>query len=568
VNLQLVDPNATQTIQFTTGTTQTVTGTFTATGYSTAARCVFKSTTTSNANISAANVSVTKAKISYITASGAGSWDLSASVNDTLQATINSCTGITFGLYWIAHTGNWVIASFSSVSAAATNAIVLPDSNTNVYFDAGSFNAGSQTATVSVVATCHNMDWTGATNTPAFAGANGLTIYGDLKFIAGMLQTFSGGITFASTTAQTVTCGLTLATPITFNGTGGQWTLQDTMNIGSQTLTLTAGTLVTNSQIVTTTGIINISGSTTRGFNGSGSTVTCATWTATTTTGLTWTAPTVLTITGATTFNGGSLTYATVNFNGSGTTTIVGSNEYTSFVTPSGTTQQISFTDSSTQTSAGFTLSGSAGHVHTLTGTSTGGWNIAKSGGGTLTVSYCTITYSAASPASTFYYDKNSTFNSTSGWTSDVAVTNTPDSINFGIVMPATTYYAYNQSNVGGYPNPVTPSQCYFTITNTSTSSTINISLSCSDASGGNAWILVSSSPTGDQFEVIAVYNGQDPALGLVLTNANQLFYSNLAASGTLLWDFQEVLGGTGVGKAGTFSDSAVKTYTITITGS
>ena len=147
-----------------------------------------------------------------------------------------------------------------------------------------------------------------------------------------------------------------------------------------------------------------------------------------------------------------------------------------------------------------------------------------------------------------------------------VSITNSPSSLAFGTVMPGTTYYAYNQST-GSYPNPVTSSQCYFTITNAGGSS-VNLALSCTNATSGNTWTLVSGTPSGDQFEVIAVYNGENPASGLVLTNSNQSFYSALAASGTLLWDFKEVLGGTGTGKSGTFSDAATKTYTITITGS
>ena len=148
-----------------------------------------------------------------------------------------------------------------------------------------------------------------------------------------------------------------------------------------------------------------------------------------------------------------------------------------------------------------------------------------------------------------------------------VTISNSPSSVSFGTVMPGTTYYAYNQSSSGSYPNPVTSSQCYFTITNGGSGS-VNLAMSCSNATTGNTWTLVSSAPSGDQFEVIAVYNGENPASGLVLTNSNQSFYSGLTASGTLLWDFEEILGGTGTGKSGTFSDSATKTYTITITGS
>ena len=118
------------------------------------------------------------------------------------------------------------------------------------------------------------------------------------------------------------------------------------------------------------------------------------------------------------------------------------------------------------------------------------------------------------------------------------SITNSPTTLNFGTVMPNTTYYA----NGSGYSNPVTSGQCTFTITNTGTSS-CNISLTCTNATGGNTWTLVSGTPSGNQFKVIAVYSGENPASGLVLTTSNQSFYSGLAASGTLKWDFEEVTG-------------------------
>ena len=886
VNLNLVDPNATQTIQFTAGTTQTVSGTLTATGYSTSARCIFKSTSASTATISAAAVAVTKSTISYITGSGAGNWNLSASANDVLQATVNSCTGITFGLYWIGHSATWVIASFADVSGTAANAIVLPDKNTNVYFDVNSFNGASQTVTMAA-ATTKNIDWTGASGTPTMAGSTALAVWGNLTFIAGMLNTYTGTITFSSTSSQTITTPNTLGSdPMTFNGVGGSWTLQNTLNIGSGTITVTNGTLQTNGQTVTTTGtfttgaagIVNITNST----------ITCGTWTANASETLTSTGSTI-TVTGATTFGGAGLTYNTVNLNGAGTVTISGSNTFTNLNLPSGTTQTVKFTDSTTQYITVVNFSGSNGHVHTLQGTSTVGWaiyyqgvgsvtvsycsiihsnitssgawtydytctysgdsgwiglpdywvggtgtwdnsskthwasssngtggtgcipgsgnqvifdnnsftagsqsvtinaavsvrsmnwaavthtptlkdpagthsitvygdiifgnmlieqdgsalieqgtgtynfvtnnivinfyftqnfgtlnlvgnfsnpylcnlmnfncngytvnfawvgisgifdysnttvncsgwdcwgtivstnssilnlnnvnayglldgvstniyngvvninswqnsgaligvngtindlvlnptvtmtipfqnnftttvnscslsgsngyihtltnssgtstwNLVYTGVGTVTASYCVISYSNASPANTFYYDNTCTYNGTSGWSSSVtaSITNSPSSLDFGTVMPSTTYYA----NGTTYSNPVTGGQCAFTITNTGSSS-CNIALSCTNATGGNTWTLVSSGPTGDQFEVIAVYSGENPTNGLVLTTSNQSFYPNLPASGTLPWDFEEILGGTGSGKSGTFSDSSTKTYTITIT--
>jgi hypothetical protein len=92
--------------------------------------------------------------------------------------------------------------------------------------------------------------------------------------------------------------------------------------------------------------------------------------------------------------------------------------------------------------------------------------------------------------------------------------------------------------------------------------------MSCTNATGGNTWTLVSSTPSGDQIEVIAVYAGENPASGLILTTSNQSFYSNLASSSTLLWDIEQITGGTGSGKNGTFSDGSQKTMSITVTGS
>ena len=91
-----------------------------------------------------------------------------------------------------------------------------------------------------------------------------------------------------------------------------------------------------------------------------------------------------------------------------------------------------------------------------------------------------------------------------------VSITNSPSSLAFGTISGSSTYYAYNQSTATGYSNPVTAGQCYFTITNGGGSS-VNLAMSCSNATGGNTWTLVSGSPSGDQFEIIAVYKGKIP---------------------------------------------------------
>jgi hypothetical protein len=89
--------------------------------------------------------------------------------------------------------------------------------------------------------------------------------------------------------------------------------------------------------------------------------------------------------------------------------------------------------------------------------------------------------------------------------------------------------------------------------------------MSITDAIGGNAWNVVSGVPTGDEIKDIVVYEGQNPASGLVLSNSPQSFYVNLASSSTLKWDLYEITGGEGSGDNGTFSDPIEKSQTLTI---
>jgi hypothetical protein len=150
------------------------------------------------------------------------------------------------------------------------------------------------------------------------------------------------------------------------------------------------------------------------------------------------------------------------------------------------------------------------------------------------------------------------------GWRSaGVDISNTPATKAFGFVAPATTYYAK-----GTAPNnPVVAGDCTFTITNNGGSS-VNLSLSMTDWTGGNTWTLVGTTPSGDQIKATAYYQGENPASGLVLTNSNQSFYTGLAASGTLAWDFKILTGGSGSGATGTFDDNVQKSAVVTVTGS
>ena len=103
-----------------------------------------------------------------------------------------------------------------------------------------------------------------------FTGFSGSTlaniapqIYGDLVLSTGM--TVTGGSNFwgfVATTPQTITTnGKTIDNPITFDGVGGTWALQDALTLGStRTLTLTNGTLKLKSGTTSTVGSFTTSG--------------------------------------------------------------------------------------------------------------------------------------------------------------------------------------------------------------------------------------------------------------------------------------------------------------------
>ncbi|MCB9020474.1 MAG: hypothetical protein H6546_09100, partial [Chitinophagales bacterium] len=137
----------------------------------------------------------------------------------------------------------------------------IPTLNDNVHFDANSFSASGQVVTVDAEAYCHDMDWTGVTNTPEFTTANThynhLNIHGSLTMATDMIWDFNVGgyqsyLRFRSTDAgETITMnGQTFDQQTYFEGVGGEWNLQDAFSI-STIVHVDNGTFNTNNQDVT-----------------------------------------------------------------------------------------------------------------------------------------------------------------------------------------------------------------------------------------------------------------------------------------------------------------------------
>ena len=256
------------------------------------------------------------------------------------------CDWTTYDTYFImSPTGTWytidsitdadtleLTAAYSTATLAGSAYTIanpangnLPDAGTNVHFDANSFISGSQQVVINGSDYCENMDWTGVTNSPILYWAADLYIYSSLTLVSGMSLGGGGAGTnlyFKSTAASKTisTLGKTIPTyTVTFDGLGGEWTLQSNFAVGTAGggLTLTNGSLVTDGYTVTS-GLVNIQSGGTKALTLGSSTVNCSSTWSLSTTGTTFDAGTsTIKITGNT-FTGGGETYYDVELNSAG----------------------------------------------------------------------------------------------------------------------------------------------------------------------------------------------------------------------------------------------------------
>lgn len=240
--------------------------------------------------------------------------------------------------FWVGGTGNWSdTARWSATSGGASGASV-PTSADDVFFDANSAGANYTVTVNSTTRNCRNLTATAPASgnlTMSNSGSITLNVAGSLSLYAGMTwsQISGAALNFTATTSQTVdTAGVSIGSNITFNGSGGQWTLLSNLTQpNNQSLTLTAGSLIFNGFTVTTSFFAS-SGSGTRTLNISGSTFvvnnanqSLAAWNTGTTTNLTFTVSgSTVTVnannnvsssmTSPLTFNPGGLTFNNLTF--------------------------------------------------------------------------------------------------------------------------------------------------------------------------------------------------------------------------------------------------------------
>ena len=182
----------------------------------------------------------------------------SFNTNSTYLRTLNFGTGgsITVngtGTVWDATTThNMTVAgtpvvSVTNATATARTIIAGTHSETNSI----SFFISAGTSSTTVGGNIRNLSFTGFSGTLPNTAR---TIYGNLTLSTGMTITAgTAATTFAATsTGKTITSsGKTIGCPITFNGVGGEWALQDALNTGTSMITLTNGSFVTNNFNIT-----------------------------------------------------------------------------------------------------------------------------------------------------------------------------------------------------------------------------------------------------------------------------------------------------------------------------
>lgn len=281
--------------------------------------------------------------------------------------------------------------------------------------------SGSSTPTFS--GTFRQIDFTGSTCNPGFTSiiCAGFTLssggtFSNTTFRVG--DQASGTLNFAGKTISGLLLGNTTVL-------GNTVTMQSAGTIGS--LSLTNGTLDLAGYTLTNTGNATVlAGTKNLTFNGGTlllSSNGASVWnnanpTNFTTTAGTGTGTISMTSASAKTFAGGGSTYnCTLQNAGAGALTISGSNTFTT-ISNSVQPTTFTFTAGTTQTVTNFNVSGTAGNLVTIGSTTTSAATLSKTTG-TVSVSYCSISYSAATGGASWQaYTTNGNVNggNNSGW--------------------------------------------------------------------------------------------------------------------------------------------------------
>jgi hypothetical protein len=330
-------------------------------------------------------------------------------------------------------------------SSGSTSILVSPVTTTlSPAISFKTTGAGTYALSIAAGTGVLNLDLSGHAGTLS-GTTNSFTVYGNLTLSSDpnfSIVAGTGAITFGATSSKTITTNNKLIDrPVTFNGVGGTWVLQDAMTVGTvggtaRLLTHTNGTINLNGKTLTVASYVTAAGTKNITFNGGIITLLLATASGglavfnnafptnfTTSAGAGGNGFIYFTNSGVKTFLGNSSTYsATLVQASTGNLVLSGSNTIASI---KNTTQpsNIVFTSSTTTTfTSDFKLKGTAGALITIVASTSGtAATVSKSGAsGNVTCDYISVKDNLPAGGATWYVGAHSTrvsnYTGVNGW--------------------------------------------------------------------------------------------------------------------------------------------------------
>lgn len=382
--------------------------TVTATGTLTGSNCDFR------------NITMSAAK-DYSAWTG-GSGNCGGNTNITFTVAANQ--------YWHKDSGNWsTTGSWFLATNGGGGAGRIPLPQDTAYFDANSFDSGSQTVTMDMPR-IGGMIWTNAANTPTWDISSmdiechlGFTLINGMAITTGTKKLIFNPVANATFNVSTVSLyDVVMYAAGAFTATlGANLTSTGTFYLGKGTFTGNGNNVIVNA-VDLRYGATNLTRALTTGagtwtLNGTGNI-----WTMASTTSLTLTSTAGNTIvvndTSATdkTFAGNGLTYKslTITGGGAGSVTFSGSNSFTTFTI--GAPKTVIFTSATTQTVTSFVAAGTIGNVITIQASTPGLAGTLSDTTGTNAVTYCSIKDSAATGGATWTDTDGTNVSGNAGW--------------------------------------------------------------------------------------------------------------------------------------------------------
>jgi len=343
---------------------------------------------------------------------GSGTWTISG--NNTTIWDMTTITGLTLN----ANTST-INFTYSGSTGNRTLAGAVTLNNIAV-------TAGSDAFLPAASMTFNNIDFTGFTGA---LSTNAFSAIGNVKFGTGMtVQTTSNPLTMAATsgTKTITTNGVTINRALTIDGVGGTFVFADAYTSTARGITINNGALVNSNNVAVSITSLSCNNSNVRTLN-----MGAATWTISSTggawntgniTNLTFVPATLIEFTDTTnsaiTFTGGGLTFNNIYWHrgaSTATNTIQSANTFLDFKDDGTAAHTIVFPNVTTTVST-FTVSGTSGHLITLSRTGSSGTFTLTDAGGVISSDYLSISNSTATNGSWFAGANSTDGGGNTGW--------------------------------------------------------------------------------------------------------------------------------------------------------